>query len=233
MNRIVVSAAAGLAGGALGLVAMRYAMQGTKKVMDKLEGAASDGQSDTQTDTQREPETEQNQAAGAEIERGAHGHDDEYMSVTAFHAREGESATGALARGLYERATGRPFDEELEEAASKWVHRGYGEAMALAYALLASGRGWGVKGGLVYGTLLWLLGDEIMVPLLGLAKKPTAYGLEGHVPAFVAHLAYGAALGAVVDAAEAWTHEAAEHEAVAHEPLEPVAVEHEAAHPRA
>lgn len=192
MNRFVVSAAAGLAGGALGLVAMRYAMQGTSKALEKL---------------RRDDDGSRHQAGGSEIDAGAHGADDEYMSITGFHAREGETATGALARGVYERVTGRALDEEIEEAASEWVHRGYGEAVALGYALLAHGRGWGVKGGLAYGALLWLLGDELMVPLLGLAKKPTTYGLDGHVPPFVAHLAYGAALGAVVDAAEGWLEE--------------------------
>lgn len=181
MNRMVVSAAAGLAGGALGLVAMRFAMQGTKKALEKLDSSGEDGED------------------GDGREDG-----EEYISLTGFHAREGESATGALARVVYERATGHALDEEREETAGEWVHRGYGEAVGLTYAMLATGRGWGVKGGTLYGVLLWLLGDEVMVPLLGLSKKPTSYGLDGHLPALVGHLAYGAALGAVVDASEAW-----------------------------
>lgn len=189
MNRMLVSAAAGLAGGALGLVAMRYAMQGSKKALEAVRGG----------------DDVQHQAGGSEVAEGEEpSHEDEYVSLTGFHAREGEPATGALARAVYERVTGRELDEEIEEAASEWVHRGYGEAVALGYALIASGRGWGVKGGVGYGFLLWLIGDELMVPLLGLAKKPTATSLDLHLPPLVAHLAYGAALGAVVDAAESW-----------------------------
>jgi hypothetical protein len=193
MNRFVVSAAAGLAGGALGLVAMRYAMQGSNKALEKLRG---------DVDGQHQAESSESN----EVSSGEPGHDDEYMSLTGFRAREGETATGALARVVYERVTGRELSEEAQAGASEWVHRGYGETVALGYALLATGRGWGITGGVAYGFLLWLLGDELMVPLLGLAKKPTEYPPETHVAPFLGHLAFGAALGAAVSSAERLVH---------------------------
>lgn len=178
-KKYLTAALAGIAGGAAGLFVMKYAMQGTLAAM-KRTGMTSD-----EDDGQR--------AEGSESDGS------QFMSITGFEAREGEPATGALARMVYERVKGEDLDEDLEESLSNWVHRGYGETMGLAYALAASGRGYGVKGGVLFGLLLFLLGDEVMVPLLGLSKKPTVLPAEMHVPALAAHLAYGAALGAVVD----------------------------------
>lgn len=185
MNRTLVSAAAGVAGGALGLWAMKHAMQGTHKLLKKRSDDEEDG-------GVRADNSVSDESDGASA----------YMSITGFHAREDEAATGALARGVYERVTGREMDEELEERLSNWVHRGYGEMMGVVYALLASGRHYGVRGGAFFGFLLWAFGDELMVPLLGLSKKPTALPADMHVAPLVAHLAYGAALGAVVQASD-------------------------------
>lgn len=48
-------------------------------------------------------------------------------------------------------------------------------------------------GGLASGTGLWLLADELVVPLLSLAKGPTATPLPEHTHSLGAHLAYGVA----------------------------------------
>jgi putative membrane protein len=45
--------------------------------------------------------------------------------------------------------------------------------------------------GLPFGAVFWLLADEISVPLLGLAKGPTAYPVSTHVYALASHLVYG------------------------------------------
>ncbi len=184
MNAFVRSAAAGIVGGACGLLAMKYAMQGSQKLIDRMKP-----DDDEQADT-----------SGAELQ--ADGSD--YISISGFHADEGESATGALARVVYERVRGRTLDDERRERLGNWVHRGYGGVMATAYSLFAFGRGFGVRGGTLYGAALWAVGDELMVPLLGLAKKPTAYPPAVHLSALAGHLAFGAALGGVVTAAERW-----------------------------
>ena len=48
--------------------------------------------------------------------------------------------------------------------------------------------------GLVYATGLWLVGDELVVPLLGLQSGPTAASLVQHFNRLAAHLIYGAVL---------------------------------------
>lgn len=50
-----------------------------------------------------------------------------------------------------------------------------------------------IPGGAALGTALWLLGDEMAMPLVGLTGGPTAYPPELHVHSWGAHIAYGLA----------------------------------------
>ena len=45
--------------------------------------------------------------------------------------------------------------------------------------------------GLPFGAVFWAVADEVGVPLLGLAKGPTAYPVSTHVYALASHLVYG------------------------------------------
>lgn len=45
--------------------------------------------------------------------------------------------------------------------------------------------------GLPYGTAVWLIGDEIGIPLTGLAEAPTRTPLRLHAYSLGAHFAYG------------------------------------------
>jgi hypothetical protein len=57
-----------------------------------------------------------------------------------------------------------------------------------------------VQGGALLGLGLWLLGDELAMPLLGLSDKPTAYHPTEHVQSLVEHLGYGVATAAAARA---------------------------------
>ena len=62
--------------------------------------------------------------------------------------------------------------------------------------------------GFILGALgvgLWLFGDEVVMPLSGLAKGPTAYPMELHAHAFGAHVAYGLATAAATQALQQLT----------------------------
>jgi hypothetical protein len=59
---------------------------------------------------------------------------------------------------------------------------------------LSAGRGLG------YGLGLFLLNDELMNPLLGLASGPTAYPWQAHARGLISHLVVGAATHAGIDA---------------------------------
>ncbi len=53
----------------------------------------------------------------------------------------------------------------------------------------------GVADGVGFGTGLWLIGDEVMMPLMGLSPPSTEFPWQNHARAFANHFAYGATLG--------------------------------------
>ncbi len=126
------------------------------------------------------------------------------MDVAGQHHKEDESSTAAAGREAYEAATGEEPSDDTKSELSYAVHWGYGTAMGALYGVLSGGRdGAGVANGLVFGTALWLLGDELAVPLLGLSQGATAYPPAQHANRLGAHLAYGLALAAVTRTAQA------------------------------
>jgi len=60
-----------------------------------------------------------------------------------------------------------------------------------------------LHGGLWMGTALWLVGDELALPLLGLRDKPTAYHPTQHLQSLAQELAFGMAAAATTHALEA------------------------------
>jgi hypothetical protein len=48
-----------------------------------------------------------------------------------------------------------------------------------------------VGAGLPFGAAVWLVADDLVVPALGLSKKPTEFPLSTHVYALSSHLVYG------------------------------------------
>jgi hypothetical protein len=115
------------------------------------------------------------------------------IALTGRQYRANESATEALGRILYERVTGHePTSDQSTNRLSYGIHWVYGMIQGGLYgALLSSARKLDLQKGAFYGLALWLLGDELVVPLLGLQEGPTAVSGEQHLNRFGAHLAYG------------------------------------------
>jgi hypothetical protein len=97
-------------------------------------------------------------------------------------------------------ALDRPLSPKQPHPAGIAVHYALGVVPAMAYAAMrrdvpevAAGRG------LLYGLGLFLLEDEGVAPLLGLASGPTAYPWQAHARGLVSHLVLGAATHAVLD----------------------------------
>ncbi len=104
---------------------------------------------------------------------------------------EGDNATTKAAEAL----VGHTIPAAAKPAAGAAVHYGYGAAMGALYGGLAElvptvGTGLGIP----YATALWLFGDEIAVPALGLSKPPTAATPAEHASALSAHFVYGVTL---------------------------------------
>ncbi len=45
--------------------------------------------------------------------------------------------------------------------------------------------------GLPFGSAVWAIADDVVVPALGLSKSPTAYPLSTHAYALTSHWVYG------------------------------------------
>ena len=119
------------------------------------------------------------------------------VSLVGRQHREDESSTAAIGRIAFETATGREPSDETKPSLSYGVHWGYGLAMGGLYGLLRRRAGFpDLTGGLLYGAALWLLGDELAVPLLGLQAGPTSASPAQHVNRLGAHLVYGAGTAA-------------------------------------
>jgi uncharacterized membrane protein YagU involved in acid resistance len=143
------------------------------------------------------------QGSAAEEERADDGDEGalDDISVAGQKTREDEPATEMVARLGYETVAGDEPDEETRRRLGQAVHWGYGILLGGLYGALRSrAEGPDLLGGLGYGTAAWLLGDEIMVPMLGLARGPTAHPWSDHAMALGAHLAYGAATSTATQA---------------------------------
>lgn len=96
-----------------------------------------------------------------------------------------------------QRISRKLFEHELtdceKQVAGPVVHYGYGALVGALYGGLSELLPITSAGmGLPFGFALWLLGDEIAVPALGLGKRPTEYPVEVHADALAAHFMYGA-----------------------------------------
>ena len=58
---------------------------------------------------------------------------------------------------------------------------------AVTELLPLAASGWGTS----FGAAVWLLGDEVAVPSLGLSKAPIEYPPSVHASALISHLVYG------------------------------------------
>jgi hypothetical protein len=118
-------------------------------------------------------------------------------------------ATEALARIACEKLAGRPPDPRTKKLLAKGIHFVYGLGVAALYgAVRAGGRlprrraRHTVRDGLLLGAALWLVGDELAVPLLGLSDKPTSIPADRHARSLVAHVGFGVATAATTRIAE-------------------------------
>lgn len=159
----------GFIGGALGTLAMR----GYWKLVTKLTG-----------DDPRQREAE-----------GEGPLDD--MSVIDM-GRDDESSTAGFGRVIYEAATHRSPGPRKKKKLSKTVHWSYGILQGGLYGAATNLRKRGGLGsGALWGAAMWLLGDELAVPALGLSRGATAYPPSQHLHRLGAHVVYGLTLGAV------------------------------------
>ena len=120
------------------------------------------------------------------------------ISLVGKNYEPGESSTDAMGRIIYTQFKGQPpQSEETKTALSYIIHWLISMfASGLYGAIRGEASLLDMSGGLGLATGLWLFGDELAVPMLGLAGGPTAYSTELHVYSYGAHVAYGLASAA-------------------------------------
>lgn len=165
----------GLIGGAVGVMAMDYYQQ-------KLGPAlfSSDDEGDSQG--------QQNQPPGRQPLAS--------LTLIGQQHRQDESSTAALGRIMYTRMAGEEPNQETKSTLSYGVHWGYGILQGGVYGLMRARTQFSsIWSGPGFGLGLWLFGDELAVPLLGLQDGPTAYASQTHLNRAAMHLVYGTVTG--------------------------------------
>jgi putative membrane protein len=106
--------------------------------------------------------------------------------------RKADPTTVKAANLVSEKITGRKIPPDYKPLAGEAVHYGMGTTSAAVYGVLAEVTPIVTAGeGVVFGTGLWLLADEVAVPAAGLSKSPREIPVTTHIYAFVSHLVYG------------------------------------------
>jgi hypothetical protein len=109
-------------------------------------------------------------------------------------AEQREDSTEIVARSIAE-AAGHHLTRDQKKSAGQAVHFAFGTLMGVLYAVLAEYvTEVTTGGGFAYGTLLFLVADEIAVPALRLAPPPTQVAPEDQLEHWVGHLVYGSSL---------------------------------------
>lgn len=108
-------------------------------------------------------------------------------------AGDGEPATVKVAERVAH-LLGVNVPEDKKPLAGELVHYATGAFWgAILGAFHRELRGNPLVVGGLFGAWVWLFQDELMTPLLRLARGPTAYPASLHAKALAAHLAYGEA----------------------------------------
>lgn len=103
-----------------------------------------------------------------------------------------EPASLQVASIAAEAVTGRPLPAAAEDIGSAIFHYGFGAIAGAIYGAIAEVRPAAtVAAGAPFGAAVWLLADEIALPVTGLSRMPTAYPLSRHATALGTHLVFG------------------------------------------
>lgn len=103
--------------------------------------------------------------------------------------------TGRAAEVVARNLLGRPLTQREREISGPLVHYIFGAVAGAAYGVTAEAQPKMTIGrGVPYGIAIWLFGDEIAVPALGLKPNSTEASLEAHGAMFASHVVYGLTL---------------------------------------
>ena len=108
-----------------------------------------------------------------------------------------ETATQTVARRWTEQLAQRgPLRHR--QFGAQLVHHAFGSGWGAAYGLVASSRARHsvLASGLIFGSLVWVASDDILLPAFRLSAWPQHYPLKTHLYALAAHAVYGITVAA-------------------------------------
>jgi hypothetical protein len=106
--------------------------------------------------------------------------------------KEQEPATVKAAQALSKRVLGRTLSESEKDRAGMAMHYAFGTVSGGLYGVIVEAFPSSAAGsGVLFGILLWAVGDEVAVPALGLSGPPSEYPLSIHAYALASHVVYG------------------------------------------
>ena len=115
-----------------------------------------------------------------------------------YRRPQSEPATFKAADEISKSVTGAPMSPGNKPAAGEAIHYAFGGSVGAIYGVAAIDNPDITAGaGVPFGASVWLIADEMGMPMLGLAKGPTAYPLRDHAATFASHLVYGVTTEAV------------------------------------
>jgi hypothetical protein len=170
-GRFVQQGLVGLAGGLIGGLAMNaYA----RAVSRATGGRESDGAA----------------PGGDRVGRG--------MQPPQAHGQANEDAAVRVGSIAYRALTGHQPDPEIRCAVGSTAHYAFSAAAGVSYALIAD-RVPSMRTcfGALYGTIVWAVADEGIMPALGLSRGPRQLPIGIHIYSLVGHWLYGATVESV------------------------------------
>jgi uncharacterized membrane protein YagU involved in acid resistance len=111
---------------------------------------------------------------------------------------EGRNANELAAQAIATTIRGRPLTREELKVAAPLAHFSFGAALgAIHGAASGDNHDFSFARGAAFGAMVWLLADEIAMPLTGLSRPTTQRSLERHLQSFVSHMVFGTIAEAV------------------------------------
>jgi hypothetical protein len=115
-----------------------------------------------------------------------------------YRKPQSEPATFQAADAVARAATGTTLPRRAKPFAGSAIHYAFGGAVGAIYGAAAARTPDLTSGaGVPFGASVWLIADELGMPLAGLARSPDKYPASDHVVTFASHLIYGAVTEAV------------------------------------
>ena len=109
-----------------------------------------------------------------------------------------DPATVKAAQAIAKSVSGKSISDERKEIAGQVVHYAMGIVSGAVYGMLTErARTRRPATGLLFGTGVWAIADEVAVPALKLSDMPWKYPASIHANALAAHLVYGGTTWAV------------------------------------